>query len=70
MALFLFTKAILNNEEINIYNHGKMTRDFTYIDDIIESLSRIIDKVPESDKISIIWHQIRQRVGPLIKFLI
>ena len=50
MALFLFTKAILNNEEINIYNHGKMTRDFTYIDDIIESLSRIIDKVPESDK--------------------
>ena len=50
MALFLFTKAILNNEEINIYNHGKMTRDFTYIDDIVESLSRIIDKVPESDK--------------------
>ena len=50
MALFLFTKAILNNEEINIYNHGKMTRDFTYIDDIIESLSRIIDKAPESDK--------------------
>ena len=50
MALFLFTKAILNNEEINIYNHGKMTRDFTYIDDIVESLSRIIDKTPESDK--------------------
>ena len=50
MALFLFTKAILNNKEINIYNNGKMTRDFTYIDDIIESLSRIIDKVPESDK--------------------
>ncbi len=50
MALFLFTKAILNNEEINIYNHGKMTRDFTYIDDIVESLSRIIDKAPESDK--------------------
>ena len=50
MALFLFTKAILNNEEISIYNHGKMTRDFTYIDDIIESLLRIIDKVPESDK--------------------
>ena len=50
MALFLFTKAILNNEEINIYNHGKMTRDFTYIDDIIESLLRIIYKVPESDK--------------------
>ena len=51
MALFLFTKAILNNKEINIYNNGKMTRDFTYIDDIVESLSRIIDKVPESDKI-------------------
>ena len=40
MALFLFTKAILNNEEINIYNHGKMTRDFTYIDDIVEGIYR------------------------------
>lgn len=50
MALFLFTKAILNNEEIDIFNNGNMTRDFTYIDDIIESLIRLIQKVPTIDK--------------------
>ena len=42
MALFLFTKGILNGEPINIYNHGNMLRDFTYIDDIVEGLVRII----------------------------
>ena len=50
MALFLFTKAILNNEEINIYNNGNMSRDFTYIDDIVESLKRIIEKIPNPNK--------------------
>ena len=49
MALFLFTKAILNNKEINIFNNGDMSRDFTYIDDIVESLVRVIDKIPKSD---------------------
>tara|TARA_Y100001968_G_scaffold288903_1_gene291519 strand:- start:6224 stop:7246 length:1023 start_codon:yes stop_codon:yes gene_type:complete len=49
MALFLFTKAILNNEPINIFNNGKMIRDFTYIDDVIESLSRLIDKIPSKN---------------------
>lgn len=43
MALFLFTKAILNDEPINVFNNGKMVRDFTYIDDIIEGISRAID---------------------------
>tara|TARA_Y100000589_G_C27197333_1_gene647541 strand:- start:7839 stop:8900 length:1062 start_codon:yes stop_codon:yes gene_type:complete len=47
MALFLFTKAILNNEPINIFNNGEMIRDFTYIDDIIESLIRLIYKKPQ-----------------------
>ena len=50
MALFLFTKAILNSEPIKVFNHGKMTRDFTYIDDIVESIMRIINKPPISDK--------------------
>jgi UDP-glucuronate 4-epimerase len=45
MALFLFTKAILKDQPIDIFNHGKMIRDFTYVDDIVESLVRIIDKV-------------------------
>jgi len=49
MALFLFTKAIINNEPIQIYNNGEMIRDFTYIDDIVESLIRIISKPPNSD---------------------
>ena len=44
MALFLFTKAILSNEPIKIFNDGKMIRDFTYIDDIIESLLRLLSK--------------------------
>jgi UDP-glucuronate 4-epimerase len=47
MALFLFTKAILAGEPIDVFNHGKMRRDFTYIDDIIEGLVRVIDRVPK-----------------------
>jgi UDP-glucuronate 4-epimerase len=44
MALFLFAKAILENRSIEIFNNGNMTRDFTYIDDIVESIVRVIDK--------------------------
>ena len=44
MALFKFTEAILNNKEIKIYNHGKMARDFTYIDDVVEGIIRLLDK--------------------------
>lgn len=47
MALFLFTKAILENKPINVFNNGNMERDFTYIDDIVEGVSRVIFKVPE-----------------------
>ena len=47
MALFLFTKAILNNEPIKVFNHGKMRRDFTYIDDIVEGVVRVIDNPPK-----------------------
>src|SRR5210317_772791 len=49
MALFLFTKAILAGEPIDVFNHGRMKRDFTYIDDIIEGVARIMFKVPEAD---------------------
>jgi len=48
MALFLFTKAILENRSIDVFNNGKMERDFTYIDDIVEGVCRVINKVPES----------------------
>jgi UDP-glucuronate 4-epimerase len=46
MALFLFTKAILAGEAIKVFNHGKMRRDFTYIDDIVEGVIRTLDHVP------------------------
>ncbi len=49
MALFLFTDAILKDKPIKVFNNGNMIRDFTYIEDIVESLIRIIDKNPESD---------------------
>jgi UDP-glucuronate 4-epimerase len=44
MALFLFTKAILEGKAIDVYNHGQMVRDFTYIDDIVEGVIRVLDK--------------------------
>jgi len=46
MALFLFTKAILEDKPINIFNNGNMERDFTYIDDIVEGVFRLIDHLP------------------------
>ncbi len=45
MALFLFTKAILEGRPIDVFNHGRMQRDFTYIDDIVEGVVRVIDRV-------------------------
>ena len=49
MALFLFTKAILEDRPIDVFNYGKMRRDFTYVDDIVEGVVRVIDKIPEPD---------------------
>jgi UDP-glucuronate 4-epimerase len=49
MALFLFTKAMLAGEPIQVFNNGAMVRDFTYIDDIIESLVRLLDKPAAPD---------------------
>jgi UDP-glucuronate 4-epimerase len=49
MGYFLFTDAILHGRPIKVFNHGRMKRDFTYIDDIVESLRRVLDKVPSPD---------------------
>lgn len=46
MALFLFAEAMLKDEPINVFNHGKMIRDFTYVDDIVESITRLIPRPP------------------------
>lgn len=45
MALFLFTKAILEGKPIDVFNHGKMRRDFTYVDDIVESITRLVPTI-------------------------
>jgi UDP-glucuronate 4-epimerase len=49
MALFLFTKAILEEKPINVFNNGNMERDFTYVNDIVEGVVRVIEKIPEGD---------------------
>ncbi len=47
MALFLFTRAILAGEPIQVFNYGKHRRDFTYVDDIVEGVIRVLDRIPE-----------------------
>ena len=49
MALWLFTRAILNGEPIDVFNNGQMRRDFTYIDDIVQGVIRIADQIPTGD---------------------
>ncbi len=49
MALFIFTRKILAGEPIDVFNHGQHKRDFTYIDDIVEGVVRVLDKIPESN---------------------
>ncbi len=51
MALFLFTRAILEDRPIDLYNEGRMRRDFTYIDDIVEGVLRTLDRVPQGDPV-------------------
>ena len=49
MALFLFTRRILAGEPIEVFNHGRHSRDFTYIDDIVDGVMRTLDRVPDGD---------------------
>jgi UDP-glucuronate 4-epimerase len=50
MALFLFTKAILAGEPIRVFNQGNHTRDFTYVDDIVEGVIRASDQIATPDQ--------------------
>jgi len=61
MALFKFTKAILDGNKIDVFNGGKMKRDFTYIDDIIYSVCRLIDALPSYTKNAVI--DVKQEMG-------
>ena len=49
MALFIFTDSILKNKILKVFNHGNMIRDFTYIDDIVSAIRKLIKKVPNTD---------------------
>ena len=49
MALFKFTRGILAGEPIEVYNEGRMVRDFTYIDDVVEGVVRVVDRIAEPD---------------------
>src|SRR5581483_10387287 len=49
MAMFIFAKAILEGEPIKLFNHGHMRRDFTYIDDVVEAIVRLIDRPPQGN---------------------
>ena len=52
MALYRFTKAILNDETIDLYNHGELSRDFTYIDDVVHAIKLIIECAPKALSLS------------------
>lgn len=60
MALFLFTKAALEGKPIDVFNHGEMYRDFTYIDDIVEGIVRVIDNPAQKDSM---WNGHNGRVS-------
>jgi UDP-glucuronate 4-epimerase len=49
MAMFIFTKAILEGRPIRLFNHGQMRRDFTYVDDVVEAMERLLDRPPGGD---------------------
>jgi UDP-glucuronate 4-epimerase len=53
MALFLFAKAIVAGEPIKLFNHGKMRRDFTYVDDVTRVISRLADRIPQAGEAQI-----------------
>jgi UDP-glucuronate 4-epimerase len=69
LALFKFVQAILNDEEIDIYNHGNMYRDFTYVGDLVKSIKLLIDKPPE-DMDSRITNYKNDSISPVAPFRI
>ena len=64
MALFKFTKGIIDNKKIDIYNKGKMYRDFTYIDDIVNGIKALINKAPNLKQLNKIKNDSLSSVAP------
>ena len=72
MATFKFTQAIVAGRPIDVYNHGDMRRDFTYIDDIVEGVIRVLDRVPASDAGGVphrVYNIGNHRAEPLMRFV-
>ena len=64
MALFKFTRGIINKKKIDIYNNGKMYRDFTYIDDIVNGITSLINKAPNLNQLGKIKNDSLSRIAP------
>tara|TARA_B110001452_G_C15035059_1_gene361586 strand:+ start:41 stop:517 length:477 start_codon:yes stop_codon:yes gene_type:complete len=64
MAYFKFTKKIINKKKIDIYNQGKMHRDFTYIDDIVEGINSLINRAPNLNQLNKIKNDSLSPVAP------
>jgi UDP-glucuronate 4-epimerase len=64
MALFKFTKAILSDKPIQVFNYGKHLRDFTYIDDIVEGVIRVLDKPPTTTHSTLTTNGLPQAAKP------
>ena len=72
MATFKFTQAIVAGQPIDVYNHGDMRRDFTYIDDIVEGVVRVLDRVPAKDADGVqhrVYNIGNHRSEPLLRFI-
>ncbi len=72
MATFRFTKAILSGEPIDVYNHGDMRRDFTYIDDIVKGVVKVLDRAPAKDADGVahrVYNIGNHRSEPLLRFI-
>ena len=69
MALFDFTNKIIKNEPIDLFNHGDMIRDFTYVDDIVNGINIVIDYIQSSMLIKDIYNIGNGRQVPLIEFV-
>ena len=72
MATFRFTKAIVAGEPIDVYNHGDMRRDFTYVDDIVKGVVTVLDRVPAKDADGVphrVYNIGNHRSEPLLRFI-
>ena len=72
MATFIFTRAIIAGQPIDVYNHGDMRRDFTYIDDIVEGVVRVLDRVPPKGADGVqhrVYNIGNHRSEPLLRFI-